>query len=157
MRMGIKVGKALLVILFLGFVFIQIQQPKASKANYDTVVSNTMKVMEEYNLEKQDNKSIKKYLGLQPDQFESIEYYKSSDPMDVREIIIVKYKDDSLSDVFEQAVQARIDSQINAFDGYGAEQVEMLKKAKVSTNVNFAMYVTCEKSDKALSVYKGEL
>lgn len=77
--------------------------------------------------------------------------------MNVREIVIVKFKDPSQGEVFKEAMQQRIDAQINAFNGYGVEQVGLLKKAVVSLDMNYAIYVTCETANDVVSTYKEQL
>lgn len=157
MRNLIRVLKALLIVFFLVFVYIQVKQPALSTADFDTVSETLVKDMEQYSLEQQDNISIKKYLSIQPDEFESILYYKSSDPMDVREIVIVKFKDTNQQNSFKEMMQNRVDSQINAFDGYGLDQVALLKEANISVDMNFGLYVTSENSDDILKLYKSLL
>ena len=113
--------------------------------------------MTKYDLEKQGGKEIKKYLSINSADYENIQYYKSADPMNVREIVIVKFKDPSQGEVFKEAMQRRIDAQINAFNGYGVEQVGLLKKAVVSLDMNYAIYVTCETANDVVSTYKEQL
>ena len=105
----------------------------------------------------QQRQAIKKNLAIDSSNYENIEYYKANDPMDVREIVIVKFKDTSQGDAFKKAMQDRVDAQIHAFDGYGVEQVGLLKKAVISVDMNYAIYVTCDKANDVVSLYKEQL
>ena len=58
---------------------------------------------------------------------------------------------------FKKAMQDRVDAQIHAFDGYGVEQVGLLKKAVISVDMNYAIYVTCDKANDVVSLYKEQL
>lgn len=142
---------------FSVFLFNELSGPRMSSADFGVVEKNVMKKMAAFHLEKQQGQAIKKNLSIDPSNYENIEYYKANDPMDVREIVIVKFKDTSQGDAFKKAMQDRVDAQIHAFDGYGVEQVGLLKKAVISVDMNYAIYVTCDKANDVVSLYKEQL
>lgn len=149
--------KSFLVILFGVFLFNELSGPSMSLTDFAVVENNVMKKMTDYDLEKQSRQTIKKNLGIDPSNYENIVYFKSQDPMDVREIVIVKFKDINQGDKFKEAMLNRIDGQIKAFNGYGVDQVGLLKKAVVSVDMNYAIYVTCDKANNVISLYKEQL
>lgn len=142
---------------FSMFLCNELSGPRMSSANFGVVEKNVMKKMAAFHLEKQQGQAIKKNLAIDPSNYENIEYYKANDPMDVREIVIVQFKDASQGDAFKKAMQDRVDAQIHAFDGYGVEQVGLLKKAVISVDMNYAIYVTCDKANDVVSLYKEQL
>ncbi len=142
---------------FSMFLFNELSGPRMSSADFGVVEKNVMKKMAAFHLEKQQGQAIKKNLAIDPSNYENIEYYKANDPMDVREIVIVKFKDTSQGAAFKKAMQDRVDAQIHAFDGYGVEQVGLLKKAVISVDMNYAIYVTCDKANDVVSLYKEQL
>ena len=146
-----------MVIFFGIFLCNELSGPSMSDTDFSVVEKKVIKTMTKYDLEKQGGKEIKKYLSINSADYENIQYYKSADPMNVREIVIVKFKDPSQGEVFNEAMQQRIDAQINAFNGYGVEQVSLLKKAVVSLDMNYAIYVTCETANDVVSTYKEQL
>lgn len=109
--------KSFLVILFGVFLFNELSGPSMSLTDFDDVEKNVMKKMADYDLEKQSRQTIKKNLGIDPSDYENIVYYKSRDPMDVREIVVVKFKDINQGDKFKEAMLNRIEGQIKAFNG----------------------------------------
>lgn len=149
--------KTCLVIFFGIFLCKELSGPSMSDTDFSVVEKKVIKTMTKYDLEKQGGKEIKKYLSINSADYENIQYYKSADPMNVREIVIVKFKDPSQGEAFKEAMQQRIDAQINAFNGYGVEQVGLLKKAVVSLDMNYAIYVTCETANDVVSTYKEQL
>lgn len=153
----IALSKVILVIVFGLFIFLQVQQPKRSEANFEDVNNVVLKEVAEYGLELQDNLVIKTTFSIDPNSVTNIAYYKSTDAMDVREVLIVEFDNEEMAPIIEKAAQNRIDAQINAFDGYGPEQVKLLKGANVYSQVNYAIYVTCENSDSVLEAFKEAL
>lgn len=156
-KIGIALCKIILVVVFGFFMFIQLQKPERSEADFSEVEEIVMNQMDEYGLVKQDNLAIKSTFSIDPAAYTNIAYYKSSDAMDVREVILVQFENEAMVQSFEKAAQNRIDSQINAFDGYAPEQVKLLKGAKVYSQVNFAIYVTSENSAEVVKAFKGAL
>ena len=156
-RATLIILKTFVVVFFAVFLFNELSGPRMSSADFGVVEKNVMKKMAAFHLEKQQGQAIKKNLSIDPSNYENIEYYKANDPMDVREIVIVKFKDVNQGAAFKKAMQDRVDAQIHAFDGYGVEQVGLLKKAIVSVDMNYAIYVTCDKANDVVSLYKEQL
>lgn len=102
---------------FSVFLCNELSGPRMSSADFGVVEKNVMKKMAAFHLEKQQGQAIKKNLSIDPSNYENIEYYKANDPMDVREIVIVQFKDASQGDAFKKAIQDRIDAQTHTFDG----------------------------------------
>lgn len=156
-KIGIALGKIILVVVFGMFMFTQLQQPQKSDADFSEVEALVINELSEYELEEQDNLKIKSTFSIDPSSCTNIAYYKSEDPMDVREVLIVQFENESQASSIEKAAETRISQQTNAFDGYGPEQVKLLKNAKVYSQVNYAIYVTSENSSDVLKVFKAAL
>ena len=61
--------------------------------------------------------------------FENCVYYKASDIMDVRELLIIKTSSDEEMEAAEKAIDLRLNTQLDNFEGYGAEQVFLLNQS----------------------------
>lgn len=158
MKKAILIALKICLVIFFGFFLCnELSGPSMSDTDFSVVEENVIKTMGTYELEKQGGQAIKKYFSINSADYENIQYYKSSDPMNVREIVIVKFKDPNQGEAFKEAMQQRIDTQINAFNGYGVEQVALLKKAIISLDMNYAIYVTCETANDVVSIYKEQL
>lgn len=73
---------------------------------------------------------LKKNFQLQDIPYESFLYYMNEDAMDVDEIVIIKTASQYHNDVIK-ALQKRIDSQKQKFQGYGEIQIQKLNQAKI--------------------------
>ncbi|MDO4465640.1 MAG: DUF4358 domain-containing protein [Bacillota bacterium] len=156
-KIGIAISKIVLIVVFGLFMLVQLQKPKKSNANFEEVETIVMQELEEYGLEKQDNLKIKSTFSLDPSSCTNIAYYKAEDPMDVREVLIVQFDKEAFASTIEKSAQKRVLEQTNAFEGYGPEQVKLLKKSKIYSQVNYAIYVTSENSGDVLKVFKAAL
>ena len=89
-----------------------------------------------------DNQMIKRFYGLDPSQFEECILYYPTTNMMAEELLIVKLSDLSQQETVRSAVEARIATQKNTFEGYGVEQFEMLtNNAVVEVRGNYILFV----------------
>ena len=89
-----------------------------------------------------DNQMIKRFYGLDPSQFEECILYYPTTNMMAEELLIVKLSDLSQQEMVRSAVEARIATQKNTFEGYGVEQFEMLtNNAVVEVRGNYILFV----------------
>lgn len=77
-------------------------------------------------MEKGDDKALKRYFGLNINDYQEVLIYVPANYMDVSEILIIKVKDAAQLDLVEAAVDTRIAMQQESFGGYGPDQVALL-------------------------------
>ena len=101
-----------------------------------------------------DNKMIKRFYGLDPAAFESCTLYYPTTNMMAEELLIVKLADVSQQEMVRKAVEARIATQKNTFEGYGVEQFEMLSNnAVVEVRGNYVLFVVNAASAEAQKAF----
>ncbi|MBU4439847.1 MAG: DUF4358 domain-containing protein, partial [Firmicutes bacterium] len=77
-------------------------------------------------MEKSDGKALKRYYGLNLNDFEEVLIYVPANYMDVSELLVIKAKDPAQLDLIEEAVDTRNAMQLESFGGYGPAQVALL-------------------------------
>ncbi|MGN1277094.1 MAG: DUF4358 domain-containing protein [Floccifex sp.] len=147
-----QVIKIFISILLILFVTMQFKQPSMSNATFEVVSQKTIEKIDLSELVQQDNLAIKRFLSLNPESYESIVYYKNADPMKAQEFVLVKFSDHSQAVDFKLMMEQRIENQKNVFDGYIEEQSQLLKKAIIDVQGNYAFYCvgdTCIEADQS--------
>ncbi len=105
-----------------------------------------------------DNKMIKRFYGLDPAQFEACILYYPTTNMMAEELLIVKLSDMSQQEMVRAAVEARIATQKNTFEGYGVEQFEMLSNnAVIEVRGNYILFVVNANSAAAQKAFLGAI
>ena len=105
-----------------------------------------------------DNKMIKRFYGMDPAQFESVVLYYPTTNMMAEELLIVKLSDMSQQEMVRSAVEARIATQKNTFEGYGVEQFEMLSNnAVIEVRGNYILFVVNANSAAAQKAFLGAI
>jgi len=112
-----------------------------SKEDFGVVLSKVQENLDLSTLLQQDNQAIRKNLGLDPEAYERIVYFKIDDVMQANEYVLVQFKDTDQKNAFQQAIESRIAEQTNLYDGYAPDQVQLLKQAVVDIQANYALYV----------------
>ena len=139
-----KAGQLFCIICIAVFMLFQFKQPSDSKKNFEDVVQKTIEKIDVSQFEQQDNLAMKRFLSLNPEEYENIIYYKDIDALKSREFVIVKFKTSKQASYFKLNIENRIENQINVFDGYAQDQADLLKEAVIDIQSNYALYVVLE-------------
>ena len=120
MMIFIKIGLVCCLLVFIGLMMRS--DPQSDK----TVLEVEESIADMSSMERAQENDIRRAFGLSVNDYEGVVYYKSVSNMDVDEILIVKLKSSEQAEAVEGAVNSRIDSQLQSFQGYGVEQCQLL-------------------------------
>ena len=67
--------------------------------------------------------------------------------------MIVQLKDVSQQETVKAAIESRLETQKNSFEGYGMEQFALLEKSVVDVEGNYILFVVNEQAAKAQSAF----
>lgn len=125
-----------------------------SKADAQDVAAAVIETIDMENMLEADNQMIKRFYGLDPSAYESCILYYPNTNMMAEELLIVKLKDVSQQDTVRAAVEARIQTQKNTFEGYGVEQFDMLTNhCVVEVRGNYILFVVNPSVDAARKAF----
>ncbi len=98
-------------------------------------------------MEKGDGKALKRYYGLNINDYQEVLIYVPANYMDVPELLVIKVKDPAQLDLVEAAVDTRNAMQQESFGSYGPEQVALLDNYEFKIVGNTLFY--CVSPDAA--------
>lgn len=149
-----KVIYAVIIFSFMLFVY----SDQTAKNVPVKELENSMLNQQELNsMEKCSNRDLVEFIGIDPATCKGYFYYKGTDALSVDELLVIKLNDKSALQNARDCVENRINSQIKMFDGYGPEQVALLKSAVVSQKGNYLMYCTGSNASKYEEVFRNAL
>lgn len=112
----------ILILSVLCFGCASVEQAPLSQVETDLLAtSQNLSAME-----KGDGKALKRYYGLNINDYQETLIYVPANYMDVSELLVIKVKDPAQLDLVEAAVDTRNAMQQESFGGYGPEQVALL-------------------------------
>lgn len=105
-------------------------------------------------IQEMKDKDLRKYFGIDASSNGDYFYFKAESSMNVDEILVIKAKSQDQVSAYVSAVEARLESQKNSFEGYGVTQTALLKKAYAEAEGNYVIYMAGENADKWKSAFE---
>lgn len=123
----------------------------------DTINSNIFKSVKIENMQIGDSKTLKRCFGLNSGDFEEVIIYTPSYTMDVEELLLVKVSNEEQIDIVEQAIESRVNKQIETFGSYGPEQCAILEDYELIIADKYIFYVVAKNADDIVKVFKESI
>ena len=130
------------VLLALIYLFSMFGGNTPSSAAAEDVAAAVTATIDMTNMVLAENQMVKRLYGLDPATFESCILYYPTTNMMAEELLIVKLSDMGQQEAVRAAIEARLATQKNTFEGYGVEQFDMLTNASaVEIRGNYVLFV----------------
>ena len=141
-------------VVLMGCYLCRLQgEDRISDAKLKDVTAAVTKTLDTKAMQESDAQMIKRLYGLNPADYEGITLYYPVTNMDAEELLIVQLKDVSQQETVKAAIDARLETQKNSFEGYGVEQYALLEKSVVDVEGNYILFVVKEQTAKAQSAF----
>lgn len=139
-----------LVVLFGG--------NRVSSAEFSDVCAAVMDVVDTSNMQEAENRMVKRLYGLDPSSFAGCMLYYPTTNMGAEEVLILKLADTSQQEAVAAAVEQRLQTQRNTFEGYGVEQFDLLSNNSViEVRGNYVLFVVNAACADARKAFLGAL
>lgn len=148
----------LTVALVVALIVFHSLKNRVSSADPAAVTEAVTAVISTENMQEADAQMVKRLYGINPADYESCTLYYPTTNMGADELLIVKLKDVSQQEALSAAVDARLQTQKTAFDGYGAEQFALLSDhAVIEPRGNYFLFVVSADADAARAAFQAAL
>ena len=105
-----------------------------------------------------DNQMIRRLYGLDIAAYEGCILYYPATNMGAEELLIVKLADPEQAQTVQSAIEKRLQTQKNTFDGYGVEQYDLLTNhAVVEVRGNYVLFAVGQTSDQVRQAFLDAL
>lgn len=146
---------AMVLVIFVYIVILLVRQ--GGDAPMADVEKNVLKAISTKGMEEAGTQDLKRYYGLNANDYEDMLLYLPDDVMSVNELLIIRLKDKSQADGVRDAAQKRLDTQRESFEGYGAEQTKLITSAILEARGQYVFLVVGKEADKAYAAFKKSL
>ncbi len=153
----LEVAKWLCVAGLLALLIVMLSSNRESNADFSTVQEAVLSAADLGPMAQGDNQTIKRLYGLSASDYEGVMLYYPTTNMGAEELLLVKLKDVSQQEAVKAAIQSRIDTQKQSFDGYGVDQYAMLEKAVVEIQGNYILLVVAADPAPVRQAFLGAL
>ncbi|HIS26790.1 MAG TPA: DUF4358 domain-containing protein [Candidatus Pullilachnospira intestinigallinarum] len=131
---------ALAAIFLLAILLIRFSN-RDSSASIEEVSQQVLSAISTDSMQESGSRMLKKLYDLDADSFDGMVLYTPVTNMDVTELLIVRLASDDQADLVTEAVNSRLKTQKNSFEGYGVEQTALLNGSVLDVEGNFILYV----------------
>ncbi|MEF2805832.1 MAG: DUF4358 domain-containing protein [Massilistercora timonensis] len=148
-----KYGMIVIIIAYVVFLLMR----EGGDAPLETVEKNVLEAVSTEGMEKAGTQDIKRYYGLNPEDYRGIALYLPDDVMGVNEVLIVRLADESQEEPVTEAAQKRLDTQKESFEGYGVEQTKLLNDAVLESKGDYVILIVSGKAQAGDEAFKKSL
>ena len=153
-----EIGRWAAVIAGLVILLVLFGGNSVSGADPQEVAEAVTSAIDMENMQLADNQMVKRFYGLDPADYEGCILYYPNTNMMAEEVLIVKLKDISQQQTVSDAIEARLQTQKNTFEGYGVEQFDLLTNhAVVELRGNYVLFVVSDHAEAARKAFRGAL
>lgn len=100
---------------------------------------------------------LRKYYDLNASDYEGVSLFMPNSNMDAQEMLIIKLADTSQAEAVSEAINTRLETQLNAFDGYAPVQYDLCSKAIVDVRGNYILFVIHENAAEIEAAFRRAL
>lgn len=148
--------KYLLVLAFAAFLVLRMAGGRESRTPFEEMRTAVVSAADLAPMTEGDNQMLRRLYGLDPESLEEYCLYYPTSSMAVEELLLVKL-DSGQAEAVRNAMEARIASQRESFDGYGPDQVALLDRSAVEVRGNYALLIVAEDPESVLRAFTGAL
>lgn len=148
-----KYSILVIIIAYVGILLVR----QGGDAPMKEVRKNVTDAMKTEGMKSAGTQEFKRCYGLNDKEFEEVALYIPDDVMGVDELLLIRLKNESQAEEALKTVQKRLDTQIESFEGYGAEQTKLLKSAVLDNRGRYIFMAVGKNADKAYRAFKKSL
>ena len=151
---GVRYGMLVFLVVFVGMLM---GADRVSDAQIEEVENAVTAQVSMDGMHQEGSQMVKRLYGLNANDYDGTILYIADSNMGAEEMLLVKLADVSQADDVEGAVETRISNQENAFEGYGAEQYQLLQEHVLSVQGNYVFFLVHPDARQAQKAFLDSL
>lgn len=140
--------KKMLAIMVINVSIFTMGCSSETNVSINDIESNLIKNIDTESMEKGNQKTLRRFYGINPDDLEDFVLYTPKSNMDVDEMLVLKAKDLEKVDFIEESIESRVNRQIENFNGYGVDQVGLLDNYEMKIEDKYVFFVVSNKAEE---------
>ncbi len=153
----LKSGELLCIVCLALFIIFVSSQDKVSNTPFEQVSSAVTSACDTDELVKRDALKLKKVFSFEPDAFDGFTYYSSDSVMDVREVLVIRLKDQSQQQAVTDAISKYVTDKHTLFEGYAPKESELLASHVLIAQNGYVLFYIGQNSELVSSSFQQSL
>lgn len=147
----------LMVAALAVVIIIFLTRKNGSELPVQEVSKRAVELFENEKAEYSPERILKKYYGLDANDYDGVVLYFPVSNMDAEELLIIKMQDESQADDIRAAIEARRETQNTLFEGYAPAQYELIQSSIIDVQGNYILYVVHTDADRIDEAFREGL
>ena len=153
----LRIVSILMVIALVVVIIVYLAGSSGSKKTVSEVAPALISLFDNERSELSQERMFKKHYGLNAQDYAGVILYSPISNMDAEELLLVKLADESQAEELTAAVEARLNSQTNVYEGYAPAQYDLCKNAVIDLQGNYLLFVIHEDAALIDEAYRKAL
>lgn len=153
----LNILKYCMVLALLVYIVLLVSMQGGTSTSISTMGKNIQKVIDMDGMKNSTTQDLKKFYGLNADDYKGVLLSIPDDVMGVDEMLLVRLNDVSQAGIVEKAAQERIETQKESFEGYGAEQMKLINAAVLESRGDYVLLVISKDADAVQRAFRKSL
>ena len=153
----LNILRYVLLLILAVYITLLFLAKGGRSATFEQVSDAVKKAADFSKMELVDSRRFRQFYGLNENEFEGVMCYYTNQTMEVEEVLLIKAKTAGDAQKAKEAAEARVQTQIKNFEGYGAAQVKLLKNAVVKVRGDYMFMAVSPDAEKLEKAFKKSL
>lgn len=146
-------GQLVCIILLIIFIGVSFFGESDTVKTADEIAAEVMTQISTEGLEQFDGERLLSRLGLDGEEFDSFVYYGSADVMDVREILIIKGKENANLDAVTELIGKKAEEKYNTYKDYDPVASALLEKRVIQVSKGAIIYIVHDDAAEGVNAF----
>ena len=152
-----RIMKYVVLVLVIAFVAMLLIYASGSSRPFKEVADAVSGSLDKSNLTLQDGTAFKREFGLNEADYAGVMYYASEFSISAEEVLVILVKDESQVQEVTDALNERIETRLDAFEGYAPEEAKKLENANQSVRGEFIFFAVSSQAEDYRAAFDGSL
>ncbi len=150
----LKCGAAFLILVY---IVLLLSYTSGSTKPFEEVAASVEEQLDKESLVKQDAQALKRYYGLNSADYDGVMYYSAEFSISALEVLLVEVKTDQQVQEVRDAIEERLESRKNTFEGYAPEQAQLIEQAQILVRGRFIFLAVSPDAESYVTAFTNGL
>lgn len=152
-----EIMKYVIVAAIVGYVVLLLNFSSGSSKTFDEVKKPVESAIDSEKMQDAGPQGLKRFYSLNAADYDGVLFYNSKFNLSAEEVLLIKVKDEEQIHQVVEAIEKKLESRKNDFEGYAPQEVKFLDAAQISVRGTFIFLSVGEKADKYKEVFSNSL
>lgn len=152
-----EIMKYVIVAVIVAYVALLLHFSSGSSKTFDEVRKPIEAAIDSENMQDAGTRGLKRFYSLNAADYDGVLFYNSKFNLSAEEVLLIKVKEEEQIHQVVEAIEKKLESRKNDFEGYAPREVKFLDAAQISVRGRFIFLSVGEKADKYKEIFSNSL